>query len=95
MCFSPYLGIRCGGGRSGSPQGFVRNRVMQFFTLSSSKMEVFETDGAIHRTGGCTIFFPDFDPSNPPYLGTPFFLEGGSNLLHYCGPYVLVVGGGR
>ena len=37
MCFSPYFGIGRGGGR-GSPN----NVLMQFFTLGSSKIEVFE-----------------------------------------------------
>ena len=41
MCFSPYLGIRSGGG--GSPKGWVHNLFMQFFTPGSSKIEVFET----------------------------------------------------
>ena len=41
MCFSPYLGIRSGGG-GGSPQGLVHNLLMQPFTLGSSKIEVFE-----------------------------------------------------
>ena len=41
MCFPPYLGIGWGGG--GSPKGMVHNLLMQFFTLDSSKMEVFET----------------------------------------------------
>ena len=42
MCFSPYLGIeRTGGG--GSPKGWVHNLLVQFFTLGSSKIEVFET----------------------------------------------------
>ena len=40
-CFSPYLGIRSGGG--GSPKGLVHNLLMQFFTPGSSKIEVFET----------------------------------------------------
>ena len=39
--FSPYLGVRSGGG--GSPKGRVHNLLMQFFTPDSSKMEVFET----------------------------------------------------
>ena len=38
MCFSPCLG---GGG--GPPKGLVHNLLMRFFTLGSSKMEVFET----------------------------------------------------
>ena len=42
MCFSPYLGIgRTGGGSS--PKGWVHNLLVQFFTLGSSKIEVFET----------------------------------------------------
>ena len=40
--FSPYLGIRSGGG-GGSPKGLVHNLLMQFFTPGSSKIEVFET----------------------------------------------------
>ena len=43
MCFSPYLGIGCGGGGGGSPQGLVHNLLMQSFTLGSSKIKVFET----------------------------------------------------
>ena len=39
MCFSPYLCI--GGG--GVPKGSVRNLLMHFFTLGSSKIQVFET----------------------------------------------------
>ena len=31
------------GGGGGSPKGWVHNLLMQFFTLGSSKMEVFET----------------------------------------------------
>ena len=43
-CFSSYLGIRSGGGGGGgSPKGLVHNLLMQFFTVASSKMEVFET----------------------------------------------------
>ena len=42
MCFSPYLGNRVRGG-GGSPKGLVHNLLMQFFTLGSSKIEVFET----------------------------------------------------
>ena len=38
MCFSPYLGIRSGGGVS--PKGLVHNLLMHFFTLGSSKIEV-------------------------------------------------------
>ena len=40
-CFSPYLGIRSGGG--GSPKGLLHDLLMQFSTLGSSKIEVFET----------------------------------------------------
>ena len=38
MCFSPYLCIGCGGG---GQTGLVHNLLMQFFTLDSSKIEVF------------------------------------------------------
>ena len=40
-CFSPYLGIRSGGGGGG--EGLVHNLLMQFFTLGSSKIEFCET----------------------------------------------------
>ena len=40
MCFSPYLSLTSGGG--GSPKGLVHNLLMEFFTLGSSKIEVFE-----------------------------------------------------
>ena len=43
MCFSPYLGWVRGGGGGGAPKGLVHNLLMQFFTLGSSKIEVFET----------------------------------------------------
>ena len=36
-----FLGIRSRGG--GSPKGLVHNLLMQFFTVDSSKIEVFET----------------------------------------------------
>ena len=39
MCFSPYLGIRSGGG---SPNGLVHNLLLQLFTLCSSKIEDLE-----------------------------------------------------
>ena len=42
MCFSPHLGIRSGGG-GGPPKGLVHNLLMQFFTIGSSKIEVFKT----------------------------------------------------
>ena len=42
MWFLPYLGIRRVGG-GGSPEGLLHNVLMQFFTLGSSKIEVFET----------------------------------------------------
>ena len=38
MCFSPYLCIGCGGG-GGGPKGLVRDLLMQFFSLYSSKIE--------------------------------------------------------
>ena len=41
-CFSPYLGIGWGWG-GGGPTGLVHNLLMQFFTLDSSKIEVFKT----------------------------------------------------
>ena len=47
-CFSRYLGIECTGGR-GSPKGLVHNLLKRFFTLGSSKIEVFQTPP----------FFPD------------------------------------
>ena len=47
-CFRPYLGVFhhigvLGGGGGGSPKGLVHNLLMQFFTLDSSKIEVFKT----------------------------------------------------
>ena len=41
--FSPYLGVRSGGGGGGAPKGRVHNLLMQFFNPDSSKIEVFET----------------------------------------------------
>ena len=41
-CFSPYLGIGCMGG-GGLPRDWYTGILMQFFTLGSSKMEVFKT----------------------------------------------------
>ena len=44
MCLPLYLGIPSGGGGGGaSPTGLVHNLLMQFFTLDSSKIEVFDT----------------------------------------------------
>ena len=43
MCFSPYLGV-CVGGGGGLPRGLGHNLLMQFSRLSSSKMEISETD---------------------------------------------------
>ena len=40
--FFTLFGYWVGGG-GGSPKGLVHNLLMQFFTLDSSKMEVFET----------------------------------------------------
>ena len=37
------IGSREGGGGGGAPKGLVYNLLMQFFTLSSSKIKVFET----------------------------------------------------
>ena len=48
-CFRPYLGVFhhigvfAGGGGGGAPKGLVHNLLMQFFTLDSSKIEVFKT----------------------------------------------------
>ena len=42
MCFSPYLGIGCGGG-GGVQTGLVHKLPMHFFSLYSSKSEVSET----------------------------------------------------
>ena len=44
MCFSLHLGIGRvgGGGGGGAPKGLVHNLPRQFFTLYSSKIEVFE-----------------------------------------------------
>ena len=39
--FFTLFGYKLGGG--GSPKGLVHNLLMHFFTLGSSKMEVFET----------------------------------------------------
>ena len=40
--FSALFGYWVGGG-GGAPKGMVHNLLMQFFTLDSSKIEVFET----------------------------------------------------
>ena len=40
-CILLYFNIGCGGG--GAPKGLVRSLLVQFFTLCSSKIEVFET----------------------------------------------------
>ena len=50
-CFRPHLGVFhpiwvlgwVGGGGGGAPKGLVHNLLMQFFTLDSSKIEVFKT----------------------------------------------------
>ena len=42
------------------------------------------------------MFFLDFDPRTPPYLGTPFLggsgwgEGGGQNFFAYCGRYVCI-----
>ena len=41
--FFTLFGNRVRGGGGGSPKGWVHNLLMQFFTLGSSKIEVFET----------------------------------------------------
>ena len=42
MFLTPFVyWVHVGGG--GSPKGLVHNLLMQFFTLDSSKIEVFET----------------------------------------------------
>ena len=46
--FGPDLGVFhhigvLGGGGGGAPKGLVHNLLMQFFTLDSSKIEVFKT----------------------------------------------------
>ena len=41
ICFSLYLGIGYGGG--GLPKDWYTTCLMQFFSLGSSKIEVFET----------------------------------------------------
>ena len=40
--FFTLFGYQVPGGR-GAPKGLLHNLLMQFFTLGSSKMEVFET----------------------------------------------------
>ena len=41
MCFLPYLGVGGGGGGGrGLPKGLGHNLLMQFYSLSSSKMVV-------------------------------------------------------
>ena len=41
--FFTLFGYWVGGGGGGAPKGLVHNLLMQFFTLGSSKIEVFET----------------------------------------------------
>ena len=41
--FEPKKCFRVPTGGGGSPKGLVHNLLMQFFTLDSSKIEVFET----------------------------------------------------
>ena len=42
-CFSPYLGIRSGGGGWGLPRDGCTTCLCSFFTADSSKIEVYET----------------------------------------------------
>ena len=48
-CFRPYLHVfhpiwvLAPGGGGGPPKGWVHNLLMQFFTLGSTKIKVFET----------------------------------------------------
>ena len=41
--FCTLFGYYLRGGGGGAPKGWVHNLLMQFFTLGSSKIEVFET----------------------------------------------------
>ena len=41
--FFTLFGYWVGGGGGGAPKGWVHNLLMQFFTLDSSKIEVFKT----------------------------------------------------
>ena len=41
--FFTLFGYWAHGGGGGAPKGWVHNLLMQFFTLGSSKVEVFET----------------------------------------------------
>ena len=44
MFFTLFACWACrGGGGGGAPKGLVRNLLVQFFTLDSSKIEAFET----------------------------------------------------
>ena len=43
MCFHPICVLGAHGGGGGSPKELVHNLLMQFFTLGSPKIEVFET----------------------------------------------------
>ena len=43
MFFTRFGNSLHGGGGGGAPKGWVHNLLMQFFTLGSSKIEVFET----------------------------------------------------
>ena len=44
MCCSPYLSVGGGGGGEAAPTGLGHNLLMQFSTLYSSKIEIFETN---------------------------------------------------
>ena len=45
MCFSPNLGVGTGGkaGGGGGPKGLVHNLLVEFFTLSTSKILAFDS----------------------------------------------------
>ena len=60
MCFSPYLGIGCGGG-GGALKGLVHNLLMLFFTLGSSKIEI-TSKRVVRSSAGGT-------PKTPPFWG--------------------------
>ena len=84
--FSPYLGIRSRGGGGGGPKGYVHNLLMQFFTLSSSKIEVFETcffwycDHLKWPSKVCKACFRPYLSRFSPYLGIRSAGRGGGGV---------------